>query len=251
MWLEAHIHQLDSHVLWSAKLNTRVENNDEIRSKWLFNNYFCDSEILHEFIKRGIVANVTKDVKKHITEHAWNELSEVIDCCKPYISIPLNEETENHYKKYRTLNEIMWFEIVVEQFSEALVQFSLSLFGYKYILKNLELNKQEFYEFADRLEGKIRFNNDWFPLDAMRNKLLSVSNKGALSCISRDLAHELELLKKPTSRQVVSSCRAIFPLLERTLREHVGKKEWKGRADNMDLLVNMHEKNGSAPIYRI
>lgn len=242
-WLEAFIHQLDTHVLWSAKVCTRSDKGKEVVTRWFFEDYFCDAEVLHEFIKRGLVVSVKKEVKKHIIEGAWEELQKVIDYCNPYISIPLNDETERHNQKYREPKENLWFEVVVDSFSEEMVKFSFSLFGYKYILSDLELVKQEFYEFEDRLGGKIRFVNDWLPLDEMIRKLSHFSEGDVLRCIEPDLRHELNLLKKPTKFQITSSCKSIFPLLERVLRNHSEKQGWKGKSGNIDVLTNKFEQN--------
>jgi len=242
-WLKAYIHRLNTHVLWSSKVYTRSDKGEEISSRWFFKDYFCDAEVLHEFVKRGLVVSVKKEVKKHIVEGPWNELQEVIVSCKPHISIPLNEESERHHERYRKPNENFWFEVVVDSFSEELVRFSVSLFGYKYLLSDLELGKQEFYEFEDRLEGKLRFVNDWFPLDVLSKKLGVLSRKDVLTCVELDLKHELNLLKKPTNAQIKSSCRSIFPLLERVLRDYSEKQEWSGKAGNIDVLISKYEQN--------
>jgi len=242
-WLKAYIHQLDTHVLWSSKVYTGSDKGEEVSSRWFFKDYFCDVEVLHELVKRGLVVFVEKEVKKRIVEEAWNELQEVIDSCKPYISIPLNDESERHHKRYRKPNENFWFEVAVDSFSEELVKFSVSLFGYRYLLSDLELGKQEFYEFEDRLEGKLRFVNDWFPLDVLSKKLDMLLKRDVLTCVGMDLKHDLSLLKKPTNAQIKSSCRSIFPLLERVLRDYSEKQEWSGKTGNIDVLINKYGQN--------
>jgi hypothetical protein len=91
-WLVAYVHQLDTHALWSAKAFTRRDSEQTETTAWLFREYFCDSAVLHEFIKRGLVARVEKQVTKHIVEKAWQELEETISACRPFISFPPNEE---------------------------------------------------------------------------------------------------------------------------------------------------------------
>lgn len=242
-WLEAIIHQLDTHVLWSAKIFTRSDKTNAISSRFLFTNYFCDAKVLHEFIKRGLVTKIRKGVKiKHISAGAWDELLEIIETRKIFLSIPLNEESAKRDEKYRNPDYSLWFEIVIDSFSDELVRFSLSLYDYKYILSNLELNKHEFYEFEDRLEGKIRFTNNWFPLEELLEKLDGPNV--ILKSIETDLKHELGLLKKATNMQIQSSCRSLFPLLERVLRDYCEKKKWRGKISNMDHLINRYdEKN--------
>ena len=242
-WLEAEIHQLDTHVLWAALLCIRSDKNDEIKSKYFFKDYFCAAEVLHELIKRGIVRCITKKTKKHIIETAWAELEETIDTCKSYLTIPLSTEAEEHDKKYRKPDNCFWFEIVVNSFTNDIVKFSLSLFGYKYMLPNLELNKQVFYLFSDRLDAKIRFEADWFPLDLIIKQLLKLLKNELLLCIKEDLKHELNLLKNPTDIQIQSSCRSIFPLLERVLRNYSEAQGWRGKDHNIDLLINKYDNN--------
>jgi hypothetical protein len=212
-------------------------------SAWLFREYFCSSEVLHEFVKRGLVSRVEKQVTKHIIPWAWDELEKTLNACMPYISIPLSQEAEEQQAKYRDPNTDLWFEIVIDTFTEDRVQFSISLWGYKYLLRNLELDKQSYYLLADRLDARIRFVDNWFPLESLSQQLLPLTERSCvLVPVARDLNHELELLRKPTDDQIRSSCRSLFPLLERALREYSSRREWPGKSGNLDVLINQFER---------
>jgi hypothetical protein len=117
------------------------------------------------------------------------------------------------------------------------------LWSYKYILRNLELEKQNYYLFADYLDARIRFVHNWFPLESLSQQLQPLIKRSAvLRLIETDLNQELSLLRKPTDDQVRSSCRSLFPLLERALREYSSSKGWRGGSGNLNLLINQFEQ---------
>lgn len=109
-WIIAHVHKLDSHANWSAEWHSRRSDTGEINSGWLFRNYECDANILREFISRGIVTRCENAVTEHIFED---------------LLLELNEER-------REPNHSIWFELVIDTFTEQAVKFSISVWAYKY-----------------------------------------------------------------------------------------------------------------------
>ena len=60
--LVAYVHKLDTHANWSAQFHSSRDDGGPGTSAWLFRNYHCDADILHEFIKRGLVISAEKKV---------------------------------------------------------------------------------------------------------------------------------------------------------------------------------------------
>lgn len=241
-WLVAHVHKLDTHATWSAKFHTRRDDGGSENSDWLFRNYSCDASVLHEFVRRGLVISAEKTVTEHIIDGAWDELAETLNACRAYISIPLTDEADDHDRKYRQPNPSLWFEIVIDSFTEEAVHFSMSTWGYKYILHDLTLPKQLYYLLADHLDAKIRFVHEWFALESISKQLEHAMHHGkVLHPIASDLRHELLLLRSPSDRQIQSSCRSVFPLLERAMREHIESGLSGKKAGTLDDLVRRFE----------
>lgn len=73
------------------------------------------------------------------------------------LSVPLDQEGVTHNQEYRVPKSSTWFEVVIDSFTEDSVSFSMSVWGYKYPLRNVSLPKQLYYIFADRLDAKVGF----------------------------------------------------------------------------------------------
>lgn len=215
-WVVAHVHKLDTHADWSAEWFYRRDDGSSINSGWIFRNYKCDARVLREFVRRGIVSQLENAVVEHVSENLLAELNE--KCSEPDNSI--------------------WFELVIDTFTEDAVSFSFSVWAYKYQLVGATLPKQLYYLFADRLCAKVRFVHEWFALESVSNKLTSAMSRGrVLPRVAPDIAHELALLRSPTEIQLQASCRSLFPVLERAMREYIEAKTGK-RAGTLDELVN-------------
>lgn len=244
-WLVAYVHKLDTHATWSAKFHTKRDDGGPQSSDWLFYEYTCDISVLQEFIKRGIVNATEKAVKEKptdIMDWAWEELTKTINACRPYISIPLSDDAAEHGRNYREPDPNLWFEIVIDSFTDETVKFSISTWGYKYLLTDLILPKQLYYLLADRLDAKIRFVHEWFALESISKRLDHAIQYGKiLRPIAADLNHEIALLRSPSDAQIQSSCRSIFPLLERAMREHVESSLSGKKAGTLDNLVRQFE----------
>ncbi len=241
-WLIAYLKQLDSHAIWSAKAFTRRDDEEGETSRWLFRDYLCSSVVLHEFVKRGLVIHIEKQDPNNIHEGPWKELQETLKACKPIHTIRLNQAAEEYDMKYREPDRSKWFEIVISSFSEDIVRFSLSLKGYKYKLCDIELDQQSYYIFADRLDAQIRFLNRWFPLEILSRQLQEqIEQDSLLTSIETDLVHEMSLLRRPTNVQIAASCRSLFPLLERALRDYASRQGWSGNSGNLDQLINQFD----------
>lgn len=127
------------------------------------------------------------------------------------LSVPLDQEGVTHNQEYRVPKSSTWFEVVIDSFTEDSVSFSMSVWGYKYPLRNVSLPKQLYYIFADRLDAKVRFIHEWFALESVTKQLFrAMRSDSILSCVESDLEHELSLLRSPTEKQIQSSCRSIF-----------------------------------------
>ena len=219
-WIIAHVHKLDSHANWSAEWHSRRSDTGEINSGWLFRNYECDANILREFISRGIVTRCENAVTEHIFED---------------LLLELNEER-------REPNHSIWFELVIDTFTEQAVKFSISVWAYKYHFADASLPKQLYYLFADRLRARVRFVHEWFALESLSNKLESAILRGTvLPRVSVDVKHELSLLRAPSESQIHASCRSLFPVLERAMREHIESKPSASRAGTLDDLIRRFE----------
>lgn len=220
-WIVAHVHKLDTHAKWSAEWHSSRDGDPAIiRSGWLFRDYTCDVSVLREFVRRGIVNSCVNARIEHIFEDQLADLNQV--CEEPDLKV--------------------WFEIVVETFTEQTVNFSLSVWAYKYHLSSLALPKQLYYLFADRLRAQVRFVHEWFALEAASSKLEAVLHKGkVLPAVAVDLRHELALLRSPSEAQLHASCRSLFPLLERALREFAESRPSATKAGNLDDLIRRFE----------
>jgi len=219
-WIVAHVHKLDTHANWSAEWHHSRDSGGPVNSGWLFRNYKCDASILREFKSRGLVARCVSAATEHVFE---DQLAALNGACKePNLSV--------------------WFELVVDTFTEQTVNFSLSVWAYKYHLANLALPKQLYYLFADRLRAQVRFVNEWFALEAASNKLEKVLHRGkVLPAVSDDLRHELALLRTPSEAQLYASCRSLFPVLERALRQFVESRPSGKKAGTLDDLIRRFE----------
>lgn len=221
-WIVAHIHKLDSHANWSAEWYSRREDTGQITTGWLFRNYQCDANILREFVSRGLVTSCVKAVTEHVFDDLFLELN------------------DGHFDSDRSI----WFEVVIDTFTEQSVKFSLSVWAYKYHLEDVSLPKQLYYLFADRLQAKVRFVHEWFALESLSSKLEGAVRRGTvLPRVAGELTHELALLKAPTDLQIHSSCRSLFPVLERAMREHIESRPAASKAGTLDDLIRRFESS--------
>lgn len=219
-WIVAHVHKLDTHANWSAEWHSRRDSGGPVSSGWLFRNYKCDASILREFKSCGLVTQYINAETEHVFEDKLEKLNDT------------REEP----------NPAVWFELVVDTFTEEAVTFSLSVWAYKYHLSNLALPKQFYYLFADRLRARIRFVHEWFALESASTKLESALNKGkVLPAVADDLRHELALLRTPSEAQLHASCRSLFPVLERALRQFVEMRPPGSKAGTLDDLIRRFE----------
>ena len=219
-WIVAHVHKLDTHANWSAEWHSRRDSGGPESSGWLFRNYRCDAEILREFKSRGLVSSCLNSATENIFEDQLEELNDIRKEADPGI----------------------WFELVVDTFTEQTVNFSLSVWAYKYHLENLALPKQLYYLFADRLKAKVRFVHEWFALESASTKLTSVLREGTvLPHVADDLRHELALLRTPSEAQLHASCRSLFPVLERALRQFVESRPSATKTGTLDDLIRRFE----------
>lgn len=219
-WIVAHVHKLDTHAEWSAEWHSRRDDGSTINSGWLFRNYSCSVSILREFVRRGIVVDCVAAAPEHVSEDELAGLNE------------LHEEPDVN----------IWFEIVVDTFTEQTVNFSLSVWAYKYHLTNLALPKQLYYLFSDRLGAQVRFVHEWFALESTSGKLEAVLHRGKiLPSVAGDIRHELALLKTPSEAQIHASCRSLFPLLERAMRQFAESRPHAKKAGTLDDLIRQFE----------
>ena len=219
-WLVAHVHKLDTHVKWSARWHARRDDAGPESSDWLFRDYMCDAMVLHEFIRRGLVTSIEKDVTEHVFDEAWIRLQD------------MDREPSGN----------VWFEVVVDAFTEDVVKFSFSLRATKYHVADLALPKQLYYLFADRIGAKVRFVHEWFALEAVSTRLEDALRRGkVLPPVAAALRHELSLLRTPTEAQIQASCRSLFPLLEGAMRAYMEAGSSGKRAGTLDDLIRRFE----------
>jgi hypothetical protein len=149
--------------------------------------------------------------------------------------LELQEERE-------TPDESIWFELVVDNFTEETVTFSFSVWAYKYRMPSASLPKQLYYLFADRLRARVRFVHEWFALEAASSKVRNALHRGkVLPAVATDIEHELSLLRTPTEAQLQASCRSLFPVLERAMRVYVEAKPGVVRVGTLDDLIRRFE----------
>jgi hypothetical protein len=219
-WIVAHVHKLDTHASWSAEWHCRRDSGGPESSGWLFQNYDCAASILQEFVSRGLVTRCVNAATEHIFEDHLREIN----------------------TSRKEPNTSIWFELVIDTFTEETVTFSLSAWAYKYHLSDLALPKQLFYQFADRLRAHIRFVHEWFALEAASGKLESALRKGkVLPTVADDLRHELALLRSPSEVQLHASCRSLFPILERAMRQFVESRPSAPKVGTLDDLIRRFE----------
>lgn len=219
-WIVAHVHKLDTHANWSAEWHSRRSDTGEINSGWLFRNYECNVDVLREFISRGIVTQCLNAVTEHVFDDRLLELNE-----------------ERHEP-----SSSIWFELVIDTFTEQSVKFSFSVWAFKYHLANASLPKQLYYLFADRLRAKVRFVHEWFALESLSSKLEGAIQRGKLlPRVATEIKHELSLLRAPSESQIHASCRSMFPVLERAMREHVESRPGAAKAGTLDDLIRRFE----------
>lgn len=247
-WLKADVHRLDTHAYWSAHLCERREHKRDVACTSLFQDYLCDAEVFLDWIKRGVVAEARQFPKDRGTdffaEEAWAEVEETLEACKPFLVIPLSDEAVEYSVRYREPDTKLWYEVVVDTFTDEAVTFSLNLWGYKYVLEGLLLPKDPFYILTDRLEARVRFLNTWTSLDEARRELMPVLRaSGSLSSIKADLKHAISAPGTLIGPGLDTACRAIFPLLERLLRDVANRRGWPVHRKNFDGLITLFETN--------
>ncbi len=219
-WIVAHVHKLDSHANWSAQWHSRRRDTGEVSTGWVFRNYECDADILREFIARGIVTKCVNAVTEHVFDDLLMELNE----------------------KRHEPNLSTWFELAIDTFTEQAVEFSFCVWAYKYHVASASLPKQLYYLFADRLRARVRFVHEWFALESLSSRLEGAIRRGTvLPRVASELEHELLLLKAPSEAQIYSSCRSLFPVLERAMREQVESRPGAARAGTLDDLIRRFE----------
>ena len=102
-WIEAIVHQADTHVKWSGSLCERRDNENKITQGQFISNYFCDTEMFLDWIKRGVICKVEKEPEGHIIDTVWEEIEKTIKICQPIIVIPLTEERQKECEQYRMI----------------------------------------------------------------------------------------------------------------------------------------------------
>ena len=124
-WIEAVVHEYAVHATWDGYLCTKNENDNALNKVLLFKRYFCSDEMFLDWIKRGVIAKVIKNKDSKAPEVFWAEVEKTIKACKPLVSIPLTENSEKHLAKYRNPNSNLFYEVIVDSFSEKAVNFSV------------------------------------------------------------------------------------------------------------------------------
>jgi hypothetical protein len=221
-WIVAHVHKLDTHARWSAEWHSRRDGATDKSSGWLFRDYECSAEVLREFVNRGLVTSSVAATPERSIDDEIREL---------------HQEREEP-------NRAVWFELVIDTFTEQAVKFSFSLQAYKYHMPSASLPKQFYYQFADRLSAKVRFVHEWFALESLTTRLRGALHRGAiLPRVAEALEHELTLLRAPSELQIQSSCRSLFPLVERAMRDHIESASTTAKARTLDDLIRRFEES--------
>ena len=241
-WLEASVHQLDTHAYVSADVCWRTETERYSHREAFFRNWVCDKAVFLDWIKRGVIARaelVPLDRPKERYADAMEEVQETLDASRPIVSIPLNEEAEVHDQRYRDPDPGFWYEAVISRLTDARAEFDISLWGHKYELEGLLAPRDVFFILTDRLNARVRFRGTWdlFAEAERRLRLMLAANSRALGRIRQELQDELTADGRVTDKSVDRRLRSLFPLLERMLREDAAARRWRTEGLRLDALI--------------
>jgi len=243
-WLDATVHKMDTHVKFSADIVVRYSNigsSNTVNRRSLFDEYTCPFEMFMDWCRRAIIQNISYDDcvygRKDIVDRALQ--------LGGYPGYPRWETIYGEDDVPMSFSENIWYEISVESFTESKVLFSLRLNGHKYEIEGVEIAKEPFYIFSDRLEAGIRFYDSWTAIDEpKRNLNMLLPHSDSLSCIRDELREELSRIDVSSSAQVKSACRSIIPLLEHLLRTNAESRGWSVSGKNLDGLIRDFETGG-------
>lgn len=248
-WVEAEITRVDSHVYWNA-FSCKRKGETYFPKELFFKDYLCSLEMFIDLIKKGMVREIKRkniEGKSHFMDSSWEEIDKTLKACIPFLSIPLTDEALAYQEKYREPDKTHWYEVILHNIGE-IIKFDFLLWGYKYKLSGLQLEKTIFYKFADRLNPNIRFLTDWSSLDeiicALRNTL---KRSRILKVIEQDLISEINRLSTADSTTYESVTASMLRLLEKLLRYVRSLKSWQFSANNLDQLINGIANNLSLP----
>jgi len=245
-WIEAVVHEYAVHATWDGYLYTKYDNSNSFKKDILFKRYFCSDEMFLDWIKRGVITKVIKKPGADAPEAFWAVVEKTIEACKPSISVPLTDQAEKHLAKYRDPNHNLFYEVLVDSFSDQLVNFAVSLWGYKYKIENISMGKDPFYILTDRLEARIRFISDWSSIDENSRSLsTSLKRNKIYFPIKNDLEYQIQVLKKPSESSIRSASMAVFPILEKFLRLLARDKGWKTKNLTLSPLITKFESTNA------
>ncbi|MCK4816705.1 hypothetical protein KA005_13120 [bacterium] len=244
-WIEAVVHEYAVHATWDGYLCTKYDRSESLKKILLFKSYFCSDEMFLDWIKRGVITNVEKKPGTDAPDIFWSEVEKTVEARKPLLSVPLTDQAEKHLEKYRDPNQRLFYEVLVDSFSDQMVNFSISLWGYKYKIENLSIGKDPFYILTDRLEARIRFISDWSSIDENSRSLSADLKRNKIFLpIKNDLEYQINVLKQPSESSIKSACMAMFPTLEKFLRLLAKDKGWKTKNITLDPLIAKFESAG-------
>lgn len=244
--LEAHLHRLDTHAYLSADVRWRYNGREH--QERLFENWLCDKVVLLDWIKRGVVSHVERVPRgreDHFLRSAVIEMEKTIEARRPYISVPLTNEAEEHLRRYRDPGPHLWYEAVINRLTDETAEFDLSLWAYKYQLQGLRAQRDVFFILTDRLDARLRFRGSWSLFDeSIRSIHLQLNNSMTLGRIRAELESDLRTLGEYTHDGVDRFLRALFPLLERMLREDAAARGWRTHGQRLEQLFRKLEDAG-------
>src|SRR5208337_2020009 len=174
-WWKASVWRADTHVYWSAVSCIRLgASGHRFPEEPLFTDYVCALEMFLDLIKRHVVGEVIKTQKGEdpfFHESSWAEIKKTLDAGH---KILLNDEGADEYdRKYRLPARHFSYELTIDSVDQERVSFDFAFLGYKYRLSGMKVNRNAFYDYADKLGAQVRFRTTWASIDEALSHLIS------------------------------------------------------------------------------
>ena len=238
-WWKASVERADTHVYWSAVSCRRIGmSSRHLPDEPLFDKYVCSIEMFLDLIKRKVVCDVEQvsDGKRQFFhKQSWKEIVKTLEEGRFLTLSPF--DADEHERKYRLPEPFFEYEFTIDRIAQRMVSFDFVFGGHKYPLSNLVVDQSAFYIYADKLNARVRFKNDWASIEEPMQHVLRSLSSVTLGAVRPELEQALETLRNPNLRSYDPICAELLRLTEKLLRHVRQERQWKFKGDTLDGLV--------------
>jgi len=241
-WVKASVTRADTHVYWSGISCRRLGSSTrQLPDELLFIDHLCAMEMFLDLIKRRFIGEVERTPtpgKPFFSDSAWEAIQATSEACNRTLRVPQSaEELDPERAQYLLPAWHLEYYLDVEKVATDSILFDFSLGGYKYKAKNLVVNQQAFYVYADKLRARVRFKTDWAAVEEAIRPLIGALHSPALEPIRTDLRQCIDQLQQPQLRTYESVCAEMLRLTEKLLRKIHELRGWDARGATLDKLI--------------